>query len=226
MPRRALLPVLAVLLVTALAAPAAPARIACVGDSITAGYGLKDPARDAWPAVLARLLGPDFDVRNFGVSATTLLRHGNYPYWDRPAFAEAGACAPQIVIIKLGTNDTKPANWDAHAGEFAADAAALVAHFAGLPSKPAVWICLPAPIFANKFTIEEANAAQVRKILRAVAAEHHVPVIDPGPALAGHPEYFPDGVHPTAAGAAVLAQVVADALRAAPIAATAAGGGR
>lgn len=219
MPRRSILPLLAALCLSALLAPAAPVRIACVGDSITAGYGLKDPAQEAWPAVLGRLLGPDYDVRNFGVSATTLLRHGNYPYWDRPAFADAGAFAPQIVIIKLGTNDTKPINWDTHAGEFTADAAALVAHFAGLPSKPTVWICLPVPIFANKFTIEELNASQVRTLLRSVAAEHHLPVIDPVPALAGHPEYFPDGVHPNGAGAAVLAQVVADALRAASVAA-------
>ena len=221
MPRRSLLPLLAALCLSVLPVPAAPIRVACVGDSITAGYGLKDPAQEAWPAVLGRLLGPDYEVRNFGVSATTLLRHGNYPYWDRPAFADAGAFAPQIVIIKLGTNDTKPINWDTHAGEFAADAAALVAHFAGLPSKPAVWICLPAPIFANKFTIDEANAREIRAILRTVAAAHRVPVIDPVLALAGHPEYFPDGVHPNAAGAAVLAQVVADALRAAPVLAVA-----
>jgi len=213
MPRRALLPLLAALVLAALPAAAAPTRIACVGDSITAGYGLKDPAHEAWPAVLGRLLGPGYEVRNFGVSATTLLRHGNYPYWERPAFAEAGEFAPQIVILKLGTNDTKPVNWDTHAGEFATDAAALIEHFANLPSKPAVWICLPAPIFANKFTIEEFNATQVRTLLRSVAAEYHVPVIDPRPALANHPEYFPDGVHPTAAGAAVLAQVVAEALR-------------
>ena len=219
MPRRALVPFLAALCLSAWAAPAAPVRIACVGDSITAGYGLTDPAHDAWPAVLGPLLGADYDVRNFGVSATTLLRHGNYPYWERPAFADAGAFAPQIVIIKLGTNDTKPVNWDAHRGEFAADAAALVAHFAGLPSKPTVWICLPAPIFPNRYTIDESNAKQVRTILRSVAAANHVPVIDPVPALAGHPEFFPDGVHPNAAGAAVLAKVVAGALRAAPVAA-------
>ncbi len=216
---RGLLPFLVVLSILPTFALGAPIRVACVGDSITYGYGLKNPAHDAWPAVLGRLLGPDYEVRNFGVSATTLLRNGNLPYWDSPAFGKAGEFDPQIVIIVLGTNDSKPINWVPHHAEFASDAGAMIEHFASLPSKPAVWICLPPPIYPNPFTINEANAVEIRQIWRQVAAAHHVPVIDPVPALAGHPELFRDGVHPTVAGAKVLAKTVATALHAAPKAA-------
>jgi lysophospholipase L1-like esterase len=192
---------------------AEPVRIACVGDSITAGYGLDHPGHDAWPAVLGRLLGPDYVMGNFGVSGATLLKAGDKPYWREPALAQADAFAPGIVVIKLGTNDSKPHNWSAHGEAFAADAAALIEHFARLPGKPVVWICLPAPIFANRYTIDETTTVTIRRIWRDVAAAHHIAVIDPAPALGSHPEFFPDGVHPDVAGAKALAHAVAAALK-------------
>ena len=192
---------------------ASAVRIACVGDSITAGYGLKHPAHDAWPAVLSRLLGPEYAVKNFGVSGATLLKNGDKPYWKEPGFAQADAFDPQIVVIILGTNDSKPHNWSAHGDAFATDAAALIEHFAQQPDKPTVWVCLPVPIFANPFTIDEATTAKIRQIWRKVAAEHHVSVIDPDPAFDGHPDFFIDGVQPTIAGAEVLAHTIAEALK-------------
>ncbi|HOF09840.1 MAG TPA: hypothetical protein PLV33_07580, partial [Opitutaceae bacterium] len=41
----------------------AAVKVACVGDSITAGYALADPAHDAYPSQLARLLGDSYEVR-------------------------------------------------------------------------------------------------------------------------------------------------------------------
>ncbi|HTJ78681.1 MAG TPA: GDSL-type esterase/lipase family protein [Rariglobus sp.] len=191
----------------------AATRIACVGDSITAGSGLKDARHEAWPSVLGELLGPNYDVGNFGVSGATLLVHGNKPYWNEAAFPKADAFAPKIVIIALGTNDSKAANWDTRHGEFLADANALVDHFAKLPSKPQIWLCLPPPIFSHAYGIDEPNAAKIRTILRSVAAAHHLKVIDPGSAMNHKAEMFPDGVHPNADGAKAMAGVIAAALK-------------
>ena len=58
-----------------IAAQAAPAKVACVGDSITFGTGLK-PGETRYPQVLATLMGPDFDVRGFGNPGKTA---GDYP---------------------------------------------------------------------------------------------------------------------------------------------------
>jgi len=93
-------------------------KVACVGDSITAGYALADPARDAYPAQLARLLGADYEVRNFGVSAATLMDAGNYTYRTRPAHDEALAWKPDVIVIALGTNDTKVDNIAKHPEDF------------------------------------------------------------------------------------------------------------
>jgi len=83
-------------------------RVACVGDSITFGAGVEDRDKNHYPAVLGGLLGTSFDVRNFGRSGATLSSSGDLPYRDTDEFKAATAFAPDVVVIKLGTNDTKP----------------------------------------------------------------------------------------------------------------------
>jgi acyl-CoA thioesterase I len=195
---------------------AAVVRVACVGDSITFGSGLKDRATQAYPAVLGRILGPGFEVGNFGVSGATMLRKGNRPYWEQGRFAAADEFHPAIVVIKLGTNDSKTENWPAHGDEFADDAVALVTHFQGLPTHPRVWICLPVPVTKTTWTINEPTTSIIRERLRAVAARTGAGLIDPTPAFLAQPERLPDGVHPDAGGAVLLAATVASALISAP----------
>ena len=81
-------------------------RVACVGDSITYGSGIKDRHHDSYPAVLGRWLGPGWDVRNFGVSGATLLKKGDLPYFKQKNHEAAVAFTPDIVVIMLGTNDS------------------------------------------------------------------------------------------------------------------------
>ena len=49
-------------------------RVACVGDSITFGAGIEDREKKCYPAQLQELLGPRFEVRNFGRSGATASR--------------------------------------------------------------------------------------------------------------------------------------------------------
>ena len=82
-------------------------RVACIGNSITFGAGIKNRSRDSYPSVLARMLGDNYWVKNFGVSARTMLNKGDHPYMNEPAYKNALAFNPNIVVIKLGTNDSK-----------------------------------------------------------------------------------------------------------------------
>src|SRR4051812_1868247 len=59
----------------------APIRVACVGDSITFGYGIKDRDHNSYPAQLGVMLGNKWEVRNFGVNGVTALRKGTRPYF-------------------------------------------------------------------------------------------------------------------------------------------------
>lgn len=83
-------------------------KVACVGDSIT--EGLCSTEGQSYPTQLQEILGSDFEVKNFGVSGRTLLKKGDYPYWNESAYTESKNFLPDVVIIMLGTNDTKPQN--------------------------------------------------------------------------------------------------------------------
>ena len=191
--------------------PFEPIRVACVGDSITYGAGVAEREKNCYPAVLGQLLGVGYEVKNFGVSGATLLKNGDKPYWKQGAFQAATDFAPQIVVIKLGTNDTKPQNWKLKA-EFAGDLGAMVDHFAALPSKPRVWLCLPVPVHRANFGINAPGLGEAMALIRQVAAEKKTGLIDLHAALLPHPELFKDGIHPNAEGAALIAKAVGEAL--------------
>ncbi len=187
-------------------------RIACVGDSITYGAAIKDRTNNNYPVVLGRSLGGGFEVRNFGVSGATLLKKGDYSYWDRPAFQAATEFNPHVVVIKLGTNDTKPQNWR-HAAGYTADYEAMIDHFAALSAKPKIWLCSPAPVYQTRWGINEKGVVEgVIPKVRALAKRKGLPVVDLYTALSGKPEIFPDKIHPNAAGAKVMAEVVEAAI--------------
>lgn len=190
-------------------------RVACVGDSITFGAGVEDRDKNHYPAVLGGLLGTSFDVRNFGRSGATLSRSGDLPYWSTDEFKAATAFVPDVVVVKLGTNDTKPQNWRGKEA-FAKDLEGLLDHFASLRTKPRtkVWVCLPVPVFGTQWGINAKTLDEgVLPALMDVCQERKVPVIDLNDALAAHPEMFPDKIHPNASGARLMAHTIFQAIR-------------
>ena len=112
-----------------------PVKVACVGDSITFGAGVENRAVNAYPQVLDRLLGERARVANFGRSGATLLKQGDYPYWEREQFTQATEFQPGIVIIKLGTNDSKPQNWKISKQKMNSNATRIFSDIYKLPIK-------------------------------------------------------------------------------------------
>lgn len=199
------------LLLTMSARAAQPVKVACVGDSITQGVGAQ--RGKSYPSQLQELLGDGYVVGNFGVSGRTLLRKGDFPYWNEKKYQEALAMAPDIVVIMLGTNDTKPQNWK-HEKEFTGDCRDLARSFLSLPSKPRVFLCRPCPVPGKgNFGINEENVRKEIPRIDALAGELGCGVIDMHAALADHPEMLPDRVHPNTAGAAEMAKAAAAAIR-------------
>ena len=176
-------------------------RIACIGDSITYGASIKNRDRDCYPAQLGRMLGEKWQARNFGVSGATLLKKGDLPYWNQQAFKDALAYDPHVVIIKLGTNDTKPQNWK-YKDQFVRDYADMIDSFAELPSSPRIWICQPVPAYGERWGISETKIKnEVIPLINRIARKKNVPVIDLFGPLSDKPELFPDRIHPNAEGA-------------------------
>lgn len=190
----------------------APVKLACVGDSITQGNKKGD-----YPSQLQALLGDRWEVRNFGHSGHTLLKKGDKPYWNSPRYQEALAFKPDAVIIKLGTNDTKPQNWK-FKDEFVADYKALVQSFQALESKPRIYVCRPVPVFGKgNFGIVESGIQEEIPMLDALAKELGLGIIDMHAALDGKADLVPDRVHPNKEGYALMAATAFTALTGKPV---------
>ena len=188
-----------------------PTRVACIGNSITYGYGLKNRSEECYPAVLGIMLGENYTVENFGISARTLLNKGDHPYMQEKLFTEARAFHPDIVIIKLGTNDTKPHNWK-YGKEFRKDLSALIDTFR-CEGNPRIYLCYPATVYGTKWGINDSTIVHgVIPAIKKTARRKKVKIIDLHPPTSGMPENFPDRVHPNANGARILAQTVYQAI--------------
>ncbi|MBQ5817495.1 MAG: sialate O-acetylesterase, partial [Bacteroidaceae bacterium] len=122
-------------------------KVACIGNSVTYGYGHAAPAETSYPTQLNRLLGESYEVGNFGKSGATLLRKGHRPYNKQKEYSDALAFAPDIAIIHLGLNDTDPRNWPNYRDEFIPDYLALIDTLRQTNPKVKIWLCRMTPIF-------------------------------------------------------------------------------
>lgn len=186
-------------------------RVACVGDSITEGYGLAVQSKTSYPVILDSILGPKYSVLNCGRSATTLQMKGDFPYWICKEFSNVFVYKPNIVIIKLGTNDTKPQNW--HADKYEKDYQALIDTFETISPKPKIYVCLPVPVFKTKWGINDSTVVHgVIPILEKLASKNNLSVIDLYHGMNGQGANFPDSIHPNEKAVKVMTGIIAEKL--------------
>lgn len=134
-------------------------NVACVGNSITEGYGIWGDKK--YPDHLQEMLGDSYSVTNFGVSSMTFagatIKAGDNSasYWKTEKFKAALNSSPDIVVIELGTNDSKffMANDDTQGiynynygqcekSQLYTDYEALIDTFAHLPTNPEIFATL------------------------------------------------------------------------------------
>jgi lysophospholipase L1-like esterase len=183
-------------------------RLTCVGNSITEGSGLSNPATDAYPSQAAAMLGSTWSVKNAGVSGRTMLRHGDYPLWVETRFKQGLDFNPDTVTICLGTNDSKPYNW-IYKDQFVADYEAMIDTFRALPSRPLVYVCIPPPAFSPAYDISDSVlTTDIIPMIRQIAEEKECPIIDFRAALIDHRDLMPDGIHPNIEGSGLVAKTL------------------
>lgn len=203
MKKRTLLTLL--LLLVLVSASAQKVRVACIGNSITYGHGIEDREHDTYPAQLQKLLGNEFDVRNFGVSGTTAQKEGDFPWVSTQQYKDALAFMPQIAVIKLGTNDSKPQNW-VNAERLVNSLESITEEFESLPSHPQIIIALPAKAYEIRWNIRDSIIVNYEiPAIKKMAKKHKWKLLNLYKATSGMPQLFPDGIHPNVEGAGVIA---------------------
>lgn len=187
-------------------------KIACVGNSITEGSGLKNESENSYPAFLDRLLGKDYSVLNCGRGGTTAVKDGDFPYWSCNEFNNVEEYCPDIIIIKLGTNDSKPQNWNPE--KFERDYQALTDTFRNLPSRPKIYLCLPVPVYRTAWGINDSTLIHgVIPAIERIGERNRYTIIDLYHPLLNQPGNFSDGVHPNEIAFERMAEIIASEIR-------------
>ncbi len=205
-------------------------RVACIGNSITDGHGIDVATQFGYPALLQKSLGDGYWVKNFGVSGRTLLNNGDIPYMKELAWRDALAFKPDVVVIKLGTNDSKPQNWK-HKDEFKHDLqqmiTALRPDLAQPVSKkkgkktttapnanPKIYICTPIHALKPSWDINDNIISnEIIPIQKEIAQEYGLEIIDLNTLFGSDPaNYLDDGIHPNEKGAKRMSDLIFQAI--------------
>ena len=190
-------------------------KVACIGNSVTYGYGHKKPGETSYPAQLQRLLGEEYEVRNFGHSGATLLSKGHRPYINLPEYKAALEFTPDIAIIHLGLNDTDPRNWPNYRDDFYGDYINIINAFRAANPEVEVYVCRMTPIFNWHRRFKSGTRDwywQIQDVIEDIAENGKFELIDLSRYLYNRPDLMPDALHPDAQGAGIIARQVHSAI--------------
>ena len=192
-------------------------RVACVGDSITYGHSVSGWGKNHYPAVLQQLLGDGYHVANFGVSGACVNKNGNKPYISRTIYEESIEYDADILVLMLGSNDSKPKNW-IDMETFLEQHHELLDTYLKKENRPKVYIGICAKSYyvggddsgLAKYSIRPEIVDQIAVALKEKYEKEDVEIVDIHELTAKHPEWFvKDGVHPNKDGAKAIANEVA-----------------
>ena len=199
-------------------------KVACVGDSITYGHGVSGWQKNNYPAVLQEILGEEYHVANFGSSGACVNPEGDQPYISREVYQNALAYDADVIVFMIGTNDSKPENWNGMES-FMKDYVDLLWRVAEGDKTPKIIVgtCAEAYFLEDadtesglaKYDIQPLLVDEIAaKILKETDSASYIYTVDVHALTEQHPEWFEeDGIHPNNDGAKGIAEAIAKAIR-------------
>ena len=126
---------------------------------------------------------------------------------------------PDIVVILLGTNDSKDNNWIS-AETFRHQYTELIAEYRELNPQPRIVLCTPPcaykPINHFFYITNDARLDRIPEIgneVKNVAVSEGLEVVDLYTVTVGRRDLFsPDGLHPSISGSKAIAEEIARVL--------------
>lgn len=190
--------------------------VACIGDSLTYGVGVDDQISQSYPAVLGDILGPGYNVTGYGQDGAIVASGRKRSYDRTDCYKESVISHADILVVLLGLNDSKEYYWDGPV-KFRAQYENLLDSYLLRDRHTRILLCTcPEGLYidgqtegAARFNIDPSNARAINKVIREVAMDRKLPLVDLADLAAKHPEWFSgDGIHPDAAGYAAMAGMV------------------
>ena len=167
----------------------ASTKVACIGDSLTRGY-LLDNAEDSYPSQLQKLLGSDYEVKNFGQTASYVIDDGPLEYVDTEMYPKSVAYDADILVFMFGANDIRAYNWTPK--YFENQYAEVVENYLKSGKNPKIYFIIPPEARDEYFGLQRNAVEPTLKL----AGRFGATVIDSFNLAIGHPEYYmSDKVH-------------------------------
>jgi lysophospholipase L1-like esterase len=191
-------------------------RVSCIGNSNTEGAGASNASQYAWPVQLRAKLTPEYTTANHGVSGATLMNLPDpWGAWTNNVngkfelFKQYNA---NIVLVALGTNDSKDEYWNMRGNGFKDEYINFLDTVYKYSASDAE-IYMIAPIFnIGGFGINNNNILNgVIPAIREISQEKGIQVIDwYSISKNWTTAEMPDGTHANDAALGRMAQKVAD----------------
>lgn len=197
-------------------------KMAFIGNSITAGvYDYKkSDIKESYATKFAKLMqevyGDTLETYNAGVSGRTLTKHGPAPIWNEDVFEKALKYQPDICLIALGTNDSKPSLFDMVQKEFYNDYQNMIDTFKSVNPDIVFIVCLPPPIWeGHPYSPKDPHndtllVKYTIPLIDSIAERNDLLVVDFHTAFIGKIQYFTDKLHPNPEGSREMAKILYD----------------
>ena len=185
-------------------------KLACLGDSITYGFGLIN-RENSYPSLLTKALPASWEVRNFGVNGSC-VRSGQTDSYDKTGMLEKiSQWDPDIVLFMLGSNDSKPELW-VDRETYLHSCSALLERID--EKNRTVILLLPPPAGINFFGIRnEIIQEEIYPALRQLSRERSYLLVDFSEKMKNRPYLFIDNVHPNKSGYSLIVSSISKSLK-------------
>lgn len=181
-------------------------KVACVGDSITEGWRSSNPELHSYPAVLQTLLGERFEITNYGIGGSTVMRCSDMPYRDKWGYINSIADCPDLVILMMGTNDCNRDYNIRRLDGFYADFVSMINEYHQVGAE--VIVMTSPELFCNRNNEHIRRAVEWQK---TAAEKMGCPLIDINEWSHTNHICFPDDIHCDDAGYGAMAYHIANA---------------
>lgn len=184
-------------------------KIACVGDSLTHGYGLRNRQKDSYPSQTAALLPRGWEVRNFGINGACATANHNDFYLNND-LEELVGWEADIIILMLGSNDSKDSIWESRLS-YNKGMERILNRIKGIKTR--VLLLTPPPCHINFFGIHDQRIREdIIPALRLFSEREGYPLLETRDLFLEEEGIFLDNIHMNAKGYGILSRFLADAI--------------